>query len=90
MSATATITTTRKLTALTMGDGRAINLPAQVPGLECSTAEALDRALRWTTADDIHAELVAHWRDAEAVGATPEQVVFHFVAWLASAGDWAE
>jgi hypothetical protein len=87
---TATITTTRKLTTLTMSDGRAINLPAQVPGVSVSTQTALERALEWATADDIHAELVAHWQDADRVGATPEQVVYHFVTWLAMAGDWED
>jgi hypothetical protein len=86
----ATITTTRKLTTLGLSDGRAINLPAQVPGVSMTTAHALETALEWATAEDIHAELVAHWRDAERVGATAEQVVYHFVTWLAMAGDWAE
>ena len=86
----ATITTTRKLTTLAIGDGRAVNLPATVPGIAISTAEALTRALGYTTPDGIHAELQAHWRDAEAVGATPEQVTYHFVQWLAMAGDWSE
>ena len=86
----ATITTTRKLTTLAMSDGLAVNLPAQVPGIEIDTATALTRALEYVTPEGIHSELVAHWKDAEAVGATPEQVVFHFVAWLAGAGDWME
>ena len=86
----ATITTTARLVTLALSDGKAVNLPARVPGITMGTAEALSRALEYTTPDGIHAELQAHWRDAEAVGATPEQVVFHFVQWLASAGDWAE
>jgi hypothetical protein len=85
-----TITTTARLTTLALSDGRAINLPAHVPGLEIDTATALTRALEYVTPDGIHAELEAHWRDAEAVGASPAQVVYHFVAWLAGAGDWAE
>ena len=85
-----TITTTRKLTTLALSDGRAVNLPAQVPGVSMTTAQALSNALEYNTPDGIHAELVAHWRDAEAVGATPAQVVYHFVTWLAMAGDWAE
>jgi hypothetical protein len=86
----ATITTTRKLTTLAIGDGLAVNLPARVPGIEIDTATALTRALEYVTPEGIHSELVAHWKDAEAVGATPEQVTYHFVAWLAGAGDWAE
>ena len=86
----ATITTTARLVTLALSDGRAVNLPAHVPGLEIDTATALSRALDYVTPEDIHSELVAHWQDADAVGATPEQVVFHFVAWLAGAGDWAE
>jgi len=85
-----TITTTRNLTTLALDNGLAVNLPAQVPGIAVSTATALERALEWATPADIHGELVAHWRDAEAVGATPAQVTYHFVTWLASAGDWAE
>lgn len=88
--ANATITTTRKLTTLALADGHAVNLPAQVPGLEIDTATALARALEHTTPEDIREELKAHWRDAKAVNATPEQVMYHFVAWLAMAGDWAE
>ena len=87
---TATITTTGTLTTLALGDGLAINLPAQVRGIAMSTEDALANALDWATPGDIHRELVAHWADAEAVGATPAQVVFHFVSWLASAGDWSE
>lgn len=85
-----TITTTARLVTLAMSDGRVINLPAHVPGIDMSTEDALWGALRFTTADDIHAELVAHHRDAEAVGASPAQVTYHFVQWLAGAGDWAE
>lgn len=86
----ATITTTRKLTTLTVGGGRVVNLPARVPGINITTEAALGRALEYVTPGDIHAELVDHWRDAEAVDATPEQVIHHFVAWLAGFGDWAE
>ena len=86
----ATITTNRKLTTLTIGNGKAINLPARVPGVAMSTADALRNALAYTTATDIHAYLVECWQDADRVGATDEQVVHHFVSWLASAGDWAE
>jgi hypothetical protein len=87
---TATITTTGTLTTLALGDGLAINLPAQVRGIAITTEDALANALDWVSPADIHSELVAHWADAEAVKATPEQVVYHFVSWLASAGDWAE
>lgn len=86
----ATITTTGKLTTLALGDGLAVNLPAQVPGISITTEQALDRALEYATPQDIHRELIAHWEDAEAVGATPAQVTYHFVTWLAMAGDWAE
>jgi hypothetical protein len=85
-----TITTTRKLTTLALDNGLAVNLPAQVPGIAVSTATALERALEWATPADIHSELVSHWRDAEAVGATPAQVVYHFVQWLAMAGEWQD
>lgn len=87
---TATITTTGKLTTLNLGNGLAVNLPAQVPGLNVTTEEALDRAMEWASPADIHAELVSHWEDADAVGATPAQVTYHFVQWLAMAGDWSE
>ena len=86
---TTTITTTGKLTTLALGDGLAVNLPAQVPGVSMTTEHALGRALEWATPADIHRELIAHWEDAEAVGATPAQVTYHFVTWLASAGDWS-
>jgi len=87
---TATITTTGKLTSLAIGDGVAINLPARVPGIPVSTATALGRALEWETPEGIHRELEAHWRDAKATGATQEQVIYGFTAWLAMAGDWQE
>lgn len=86
----ATITTKARLTTLVMSDGHAVNLPAHVPGLEIDTATALTRALEYVTPEDIRDELKAHWRDAEAVGASPAQVTYHFVQWLAMAGDWAE
>ena len=87
---TTTITTTGKLTTLALGDGLAVNLPAQVPGISITTEDALERALEHATPHDIHRELIAHWEEAEAVGATPAQVAYHFVAWLAMAGDWLE
>jgi hypothetical protein len=87
---TATITTNRKLTTLTIGNGKAINLPARVPGVAMATETALRNALAYTTANDIHAYLVECWQDAERVGATDAQVVHHFVSWCAMAGDWAE
>lgn len=86
----ATITTYPRLTVLTIGDGRAVNLPARVPGVSMTTADALRNALEYTSATDIHAYLVECWADAERVGATDAQVVHHFVTWCASAGDWAE
>ncbi len=85
-----TITTTRKLTTLTIGNGQAVRLPATVPGISMSTQDALTNALDYMSATDIRDELVSHWEDAEAVGATQEQVVYHFVAWLAGFGDWSE
>jgi hypothetical protein len=86
----ATITTYPTLTVLTVGDGKAINLPARVAGVTMSTADALRNALEYTSATDIHAYLVECWQDAERVGATDAQVIHHFVTWCASAGDWAE
>jgi hypothetical protein len=86
----ATITTTGTLTTLAIGNGRAINIPARVPGVSMTSEQALENALEYTSASDIHAYLVECWQDAERVGATDAQVVHHFVAWLASAGDWAE
>jgi hypothetical protein len=85
-----TITTTGKLTTLAMGDGLALNLPAQVPGLTVDTATAIRRALEWATPADLLAELRNCWRDAEAVGASDAQVVHHFVAWMADAGEWLD
>ena len=85
-----TITTIRKLTTLALDNGLAVNLPAQVPGIAISTATALERALEWETPEGIHRELEAHWRDAKATGATQEQVIYGFTAWLAMAGDWQE
>lgn len=90
MSNTATITTTRTLTVLTIGNGKAINLPARVPGVSITTESALRNALEHTTASEIHAYLVECWQDADRVGATDAQVVHHFVTWCAMAGDWAE
>jgi hypothetical protein len=87
---TATITTNRKLTTLTIGNGKAINLPARVPGVAMATESALRNALEHTSATDIHAYLVECWQDAERVGATDAQVVHHFVSWCAMAGDWSE
>jgi hypothetical protein len=87
---TATITTTRTLTVLAIGNGKAINLPARVPGVSMTTEQALRNALEYTTAGDIHAYLVECWADADRVGATDAQVVHHFVTWCATAGDWAE
>ena len=84
----ATITTTRKLTVLSVSGDHVVNLPAQVSGIGITTEEALTRALEYITPGDIHAELLDHWRDAEAVDATPEQVIHHFVAWLAGWGEW--
>jgi len=86
----ATITTTGKLTVFTIGDGLVLNLPAQVPGIAVTTETAIGRALEWTTPADIHAELVALWRDAKVFDVAPELVVFHFVAWMAEAGEWSE
>lgn len=85
-----TITTTRKLTVLALGDGRAVNLPAQVPGVPVATETALRNALAYTSAGEIHAYLVECWADAERVNATDAQVVHHFVSWCAMAGDWSE
>jgi hypothetical protein len=87
---TATITTTGTLTTMTVGNGRAINLPARVPGVAMTTEQALTNATDWATPAEIHAELVASMEEAERVGATHEQVLYHFVTWLASAGDWSE
>jgi hypothetical protein len=86
----ATITTYPTLTVLTVGDGKAINLPARVAGVTMSTADALRNALAYTSATDIHAYLVECWQDAERVNATDAQVIHHFVSWCAMAGDWAE
>ena len=87
---TATITTTRQLTVLAIGNGKAINLPARVPGVAMATEDALRNALEHTSATDIHAYLVECWQDAERVKATDAQVVHHFVSWCAMAGDWSE
>ena len=86
----AIITTTRQLTVLAIGNGKAINLPARVPGVAMTTETALRNALEYTSATDIHAYLVECWADAERVKATDAQVIHHFVSWCASAGDWAE
>ena len=87
---TTTITTTRKLTTLAIGNGKAINLPARVPGVPVATETALRNALEYTSASDIHAYLVECWQDADRVGATDAQVMHHFVSWCAMAGDWLE
>ncbi len=88
---TTTITTTRKLTTMSIGDGKALNLPARVPGVTISTEKALRNALKYTTANDLHAYLVECWGEAERLGwVTDAQVLHHFVTWCASAGDWAE
>jgi len=85
-----TITTTHRVTTLAIGDGKAVRLPATVAGIAMSTEDALANALAYVSPADIHAELLDHWQDAEAVGATQEQVIYHFVAWLAGFGDWSE
>ncbi len=87
---TTIITTNRKLTTMAIGNGKAINLPARVPGVPVATETALRNALEYTTATDIHAYLVECWADADRVGATDDMVLHHFVTWCASAGDWAE
>lgn len=87
---TTTITTTGKLTTLAIGNGLALNLPAQVDGLSVTTAQAIERALEWVSPTELVDELKRHWEDADTVGATPAQVVHHFVAWMADAGEWLE
>lgn len=87
---TNTITTTGKLTTLAIGNGLALNLPAQVPGISVDTATALERALEWCSPLELVDELKRNWEDADAVGASPAQVMHHFVAWMADAGEWLE
>ena len=82
----ATVTTYPRLVSLTLGDGRAVNLPRTVEGID--TAEALARALEWATAEDIHTELLSHLHDAKAVGLDVADAVAGLVRWLDQAGRW--
>lgn len=83
---TATITTYPRLVSLTLGDGRAVNLPRTVAGVD--TLDALNRALEWATAEDIHTELLSHLHDAKAVGLEVGDAVAGFARWLDQAGRW--
>ena len=87
---TATITTTARLVTIAYPDGSQVSLPAQVPGIAISTADAIRNALEYTTADDIRDYVRECITESVDVNATPEQVAYHVTAWLAGWGDWAE
>ena len=88
--ANATITTTARLVTIAYPDGSQVSLPAQVPGIEMSTADAIRNALEYTTADDIRDYVRECITESVDVNATPAQVAYHVTAWLAGWGDWAE
>ena len=87
-NATATLTASPRLTILSLGDGRAVNIPRRIDGID--THEALTRALEWATPADIHAELTGCLEDADAVGMSVEGALVFFAHWLDGAGNWIE
>ena len=86
----ATITTTDTLATVIYPDGSQVSLPAQVPGVAMSTYEAILNALDYYSATDIRDFIHECITEADDVNATPAQVAYHVVAWMAGAGDWLE
>ena len=85
-----TITTTARLVTIAYPDGSAVYLPAHVPGIAVDTMTAIRRALEYTTLEDIRDYANECIEERPGVNATPAQVAYHVVAWMAKAGDWLE
>ena len=85
-----TITTTARLVTIAYPDGSAVYLPAHVPGIATATVDAIRNALEYYSADDIRDYVRECIVESVDVNATPAQVAYHTVAWMAGAGDWAE
>ena len=85
-----TITTTARIVSIAYPDGGAVRLPAQVPGISVSTVEAMTNALNYYSASDIRDYVQESIFESMDVNATPAQVAYHVVAWMAGAGDWSE
>jgi hypothetical protein len=86
----ATITTTARLVTIAYPDGSAMYLPAHVPGVAVDTMTAIRRALEYTTLEDIRDYANECIEVRPGVNATPEQLRYHLVSWMAGAGDWLE
>jgi hypothetical protein len=85
-----TITVTAQRVLISYPNGSRVALPAQVPGVAMSTVDALKNVLQWYSVNDIRDYVSECLTEAEDVNATPAQVAYHVVAWMAGAGDWAE
>ena len=85
-----TITTTRNTVSIAYPTGGAVRFPAQVPGIAVSTVDAIANCLKYYSASDIRDHVKECIEESVDVNATPEQVNYHVVAWMAGAGDWSE
>tara|TARA_R110000823_G_scaffold278492_3_gene396900 strand:- start:1508 stop:1771 length:264 start_codon:yes stop_codon:yes gene_type:complete len=85
-----TITTTAKTVSIAYPTGGAVRFPAQVPGIAVSTVDAIANCLKYFTASDIRDYVRESIEESVDVNATPAQVNYHVVAWMAGAGDWSE
>tara|TARA_R110002153_G_scaffold156558_1_gene308531 strand:+ start:333 stop:596 length:264 start_codon:yes stop_codon:yes gene_type:complete len=85
-----TITTTAKTVSIAYPAGGSVRFPVQVPGISVSTVDAIANCLKYYTASDIRDYVRESIEESVDVNATPAQVNYHVVAWMAGAGDWSE